>query len=203
MLAGTHKSQSKKTFGFTTKSDIPKDDIIEKFEDGKPKVWIETNPTTGTKTRVEQHNGFKSRRPANSILDEINKIIHMPSKCPNCGKDMYDKEARLNKKFWKTHKTCFECVVKMETRLRAEGKYEEYERKKLYANAESFFKTADQEVEIIKQALDGKLSYVQNKDGDVEEYDQSDYKEEYLKYIETQYNRFKKETLNELKPKEK
>ena len=40
MLAGTHKSQSRKTFGFTTKSDIPKDDIIEKFEDGKPKVWI-------------------------------------------------------------------------------------------------------------------------------------------------------------------
>ena len=203
LLAGEHKSQRRKSmFMGKTKQELSEKDIIEKFEDGKPKVWIETD-AKGFRTRVTQHNGFKSRRPANSILDEINKIIHMPSKCPNCGEDMYEKEVRLNKKFWKTHKTCFGCVVKMETQLRAEGKYEEYERKKLYANAESFFKTADQEVEIIKRALDGKLSYVQNKDGDVEEYDQSDYKEEYLKYIETQYNRFKKETLNELKPKEK
>ena len=61
-------------------------------------------------------------------------------------------EVRLNKKFWKTHKTCFDCVVKLETRLRAEGKFEEYEREKMYNNAESFFTSADKEVEVLKKS---------------------------------------------------
>ena len=204
MLAGTHKSQTKTSiYTGNTKTKIEDSDIEERFENGDPKIWIETDPVSGRKTRVTQHEGFKSRQPANSILDEINKIIRMPNECPNCGKNMYDDEVRLNKKFWKTHKTCFDCVVKMETQLRAEGKYEEYERKKLHANAESFFKTADTEVEILKRALEGKLQFVQNADGKVESYDQEDYKEKYLKYIDEQYNRFKKETLNQLKSKEK
>ena len=127
----------------------------------------------------------------------------MPSKCPNCGNNMYGDEERLNKKFWATHKTCFDCVVTMETRLRAEGKFEEYERKKMHENAKSFFKSADKEVEILKKAVEGKLEFVQNAQGETEEFDQSDFKEKYLNYIDTQYNRFKTETLSELKNKEK
>ena len=66
-------------------------------------------------------------------------------------------------------------------------------------NAKSFFATADKEVEIVKEALKDKLEFVQNAQGDVEEFDQSDYKEKYLKYIDEQYNRFKQETLVNLK----
>mgnify|MGYP003113778846 CR=1 FL=1 len=189
MLAGEHKSQTNKTFGFTGKAN-------KKREIGE--TWIEETPN-GTKIQWEQKDGFRVKKSANSIIDEVNKIIHMPDTCPNCGKNMYDNEVKLNKKFWKTHGTCFDCVVTMETRLRAEGKYEEYERKKMYENAKSFFATADKEVEIVKEALKDKLEFVQNAQGDVEEFDQSDYKEKYLKYIDEQYNRFKQETLVNLK----
>ena len=63
--------------------------------------------------------------------------------------------------------------------------------------------SADKEVEILKKAVEGKLEFVQNGQGEVEEFDQSDYKEKYLNYIDTQYDRFKQETLTELKNKEK
>ena len=164
------------------------------------------NPSKTTKTKEKKINVPNLQRTlrrlvstVNKLIDEVNKIIHMPDTCPNCGKNMYDNEVKLNKKFWKTHGTCFDCVVTMETRLRAEGKYEEYERKKMYENAKSFFATADKEVEIVKEALKDKLEFVQNAQGDVEEFDQSDYKEKYLKYIDEQYNRFKQETLVNLK----
>jgi len=189
LLAGTHKSQTSRTFGFTGKAN-------KKREVGD--VWIETLPN-GTKIQWEQKDGFRVKKSANSIIDEVNKIVHMPEKCPNCGQPMYSEEERLNKKFWKTHGTCFDCVIKMETKLRAEGKYEEYARKKMFENAKSFFTTADKEVDIIKDAVKNKLEFVQNAQGDVEEFDQTGAKEKYLKYIDDQYNRFKKETLSELK----
>jgi hypothetical protein len=188
LLAGTHKTQTNKTFGFTGKSNK-----THKIGD----VWIETLPN-GTNVEWEQKDGFRVKKSANSILDEINKIINMPSKCPECDSQMYSNEERLNKKFWKTHKTCFGCVITMETRLRAEGAYEEYERKKLHENAKSFFISADKEVGIIKDAVKEKLEFVQNAQGEVEEFDQSDYKEKYLKYIDEQYTRFKNETLSDL-----
>ena len=57
------------------------------------------------------------------------------------------------------------------------------------------------EIIIIKEALTGKLEFIQDKDGNREEFDQSDYKQKYLEYIDEQYKRFKKETLTDLKNK--
>ena len=188
MLAGKHKTQTRKSFGFTTSAEPTR-----KVGD----EWIETN-ANGTKIKVTQKEGFRVKEPVNSIRDQINKILRMPDTCPKCNNNMLGDEKRLNEKFWKTHKTCFDCVITMETKLRAEGKFEEYARKKMYENAKSFFKTADEEVNIIKEALSGKLEFVQDKDGNLESFDQSDYKEKYLKYIDEQYIRFKKETLKDL-----
>lgn len=188
MLAGTHRTQTNKTYGYTTSKETKKREVGES--------WIEKGPN-GVEYKITQKDGFRVKTAANSILDEVNKIISMPEKCPNCGQSMYGEEQRLNKKFWKSHKTCFDCVVKMETQLRAEGKYEEYERKKMHENAKSWFNDVDKEVEILKLGLEGSLQYVQNKDGDLEEYDQTEYREKYLKYVSEQYERFKKETLDE------
>ena len=41
------------------------------------------------------------------------------------------KEERLNRKFWVTHKTCFDCVVKMETNLRNDPEaWEKYQKER-------------------------------------------------------------------------
>ena len=75
LLAGEHKSQRRRSmFMGKTKQELSESDIIEKFEDGKPKIWIETD-SKGFRTRVTQHDGFKSREPENSILKTIQDIL--------------------------------------------------------------------------------------------------------------------------------
>lgn len=64
--------------------------------------------------------------------DKLKSLGIMPLKCPNCGKFM--KSNDLNKKMWSIHNECFDCVITRETRLKSEGKWEEYERSQISAN---------------------------------------------------------------------
>jgi len=58
-------------------------------------------------------------------LDKIKKEIFMPLCCPECGHVM---KKRNDKTMWRFHKTCFDCVIKKEHKLRMEGKFENYEK---------------------------------------------------------------------------
>jgi hypothetical protein len=58
-------------------------------------------------------------------LDDIKKLVVMPLTCPNCGKLM--KVDFYNKKMWSIHQKCFDCVIKMESEIKREGKWKEYE----------------------------------------------------------------------------
>ena len=68
-------------------------------------------------------------------LDRVKKEAIMPLFCPNCGSLMKN---RLDTKMYKVHKTCFDCVIEMESKLKIEGKYDEYQRNMISKNAESY-----------------------------------------------------------------
>lgn len=57
-------------------------------------------------------------------LDEIKKLILMPLACPSCGGVM--KIDNYNKKMWAIHQKCFDCVIKMESEIKRQGKWDEY-----------------------------------------------------------------------------
>ncbi len=59
-------------------------------------------------------------------FDKLKESILLPLTCPKCGKAM--KNHHLNKKMWPIHKTCFDCVITMETELKRTGQYEAYVR---------------------------------------------------------------------------
>ena len=171
MLAGEHRTQTKKSiYTGKTKKDIPVLDILEKFENGKPKVWLETD-AKGFKTRITQHDGFKSREPENSILKSIQSILKVPTTCPGCGTNMRKKEKQLNFKFWFKRKKCFSCVVSEETKIRQQGPaaWAEHEKTIMQSNAEAWFKDSDKEVEILKTQV--KETAWENADGDRGEVD--------------------------------
>ena len=58
-------------------------------------------------------------------LDEIKRLTILPLTCPNCGGVM--KVHDIEKKMWAIHKKCFDCVVKFETSLKAQGKWDDYQ----------------------------------------------------------------------------
>ena len=171
LLTGEHKSQTRKSTYFgKTDTEIAKDEILETFENGDPKVWIETKPN-GTRMKVTQHDGFKSRVPENNLMSDIREILRVPDICPECNTNMRESEKTLNFKFWFKRKKCFGCVLKEERKIRQQGgdAWKKYQHKIMKANAESWFKDCDKEVEILKTQM--KETVWENADGERGEID--------------------------------
>ena len=91
---------------------------------------------------------------------------------------------------------CLNCVVEMEHKLKLEGKYEEYEKKKLLANAEAWLKQAEIEKEVLKSTL--KASFI-NEDGSIEEWAEGMTPEELEEKLDNDFETFKKTFIGKLK----
>lgn len=69
----------------------------------------------------------------NGIKQTVNKLdsAKTPWWCPRCNKPM---NHRFDMKFWRIRGHCMDCVIKDETEIRRQGKWEEYERKIMLRN---------------------------------------------------------------------
>ena len=65
-------------------------------------------------------------------LDRAKTALFVPLLCPNCSKPM---KGGHDKKMFFIHNKCLDCVIKFETQLKIDGKYQEYEDKIIKANA--------------------------------------------------------------------
>jgi hypothetical protein len=101
-------------------------------------VWEESGKTWTIK------NGIK--RTVNKF-DEVRKQHIMPLACPCCNKSM---KSEVNKVFWATHRMCLDCVVDLEHKILKAGKWEEYEKAKVKANAISFYGDLESFIEEFK-----------------------------------------------------
>ncbi len=72
-----------------------------------------------------------------SRMTDIMKNARMPMFCSECDKIM---KKKLDDKMWMMFGHCFECQIKIENKLRIEGKYEEWAVKKIRKNKISFIK---------------------------------------------------------------
>jgi hypothetical protein len=187
LLAGTHRSQTRKTSGYTKSAD----DIKRSVGD----IWTELDTKTGTVWRIEQKNGYRTRVVDNGILQKIRDIMSVPNTCPCCNELMRNEEKHLNFKMYFIHKKCFSCVVKEETAIRAKGQtaWEEYSKQRMLANAEAWLKDADREVAVLRESL--KLQFVQNADGETEQWDQKAFFEKF----DSDYQQTRQRILNNLK----
>mgnify|MGYP001160075381 FL=1 len=79
-----------------------------------------------------------------SKMTELMQEARMPLFCPKCKKVM---KKRLDNKMWNIYNHCFDCQSKFENKLRIEGKYKDWEKKKIRANKISFIKEQIQAIE--------------------------------------------------------
>jgi hypothetical protein len=88
----------------------------KKYEEHKEgDVWEENDRTWTIKNGVKQNV---------TKLDKAKSLAVMPLLCPCCNKPM---RVNTDKPFYNIHKKCLNCVVEFETKLKAEGKWEEYQ----------------------------------------------------------------------------
>ncbi len=193
MLDGTHAFQTKKTHGFT--------DAKQKAEKNKRReigeIWEEK--IGNTIYQIEQQDGFRVKKPKNSVATEVRSYLNS---YPNCKKDCCKtKFGPVDEKMRLTHGMCLDCVIDMEHELKKQGKYEEYEQKKIRENAEAWLKRAEQDVEMLKEVYTQASSTVMNADGMVEHWSAKMTPDEFEKTIQTQFDNFKIKFLKNLETK--
>ena len=180
MIAGTHKSQTKTNVSFgQTKTHI-KREVGEQWTDDDGTLW-------------EQRKGFKVK------LGKLSKLREELTKFPKCKKDICTcTSPKRNDIYMKgIHGMCFDCVIEMEHQMRIDGTYEEYERKKIYANMTSWLKKAEIEKEALKTALKAKFV---NEDGSIEEWNEMSW-EDVEKKIDNEFRLFKENYLKKWEEK--
>jgi hypothetical protein len=141
-------------------------------------VWEENGKTWTIK------NGLKQTQ---TRFDAIKKSVLLPLMCPACGHVM--KTSALNKKLYSIHGKCSDCVIKYETQLKLEGKFEEYQRNMIMNGVKTHIK--DLEEALLELSLsDGGNESIITENGDVENWVGGDMKaqiihelQDYLKQL--------------------
>ena len=177
MLEGKHKTQTKKTVSFDKKQAV-KRDIGDVWTDDKGQEW-------------EQKKGYKVK------AGKFQKLRKELKKFPNCkeGCDSYLDPGHADLKMKAYHGMCLDCVVDMEHKLKLEGKYEEYEKKKMLANAEAWLRQAEFEKDVLKHSVQAQFI---NEDGSIEKWGGLN-EDEVIERIERGFEKFKKDFIDKLK----
>lgn len=194
MLTGEHRTQTRKTFGFTdTKATAERN---KKREVGE--IWEEKD-IHGNSIWFEQADGFRIR---SSVHPDIQKTLHemrdIGKAFTSCPKEVCTctNRTRLDELFRKKMGMCEDCVITMETSLKMKGKFEEYALNKMKANANAFFKDADTEVEVLKSALTNiNFAGDETDNNNVVETWSHQNPEEFKQMIDEQYATFKTKVL--------
>ena len=196
MLDGTHKFQTKKTHGYSDTEATAKKNQHRDVGD----IWEET--IGSTIYLIEQKDGFRVKKPKNSVAEEVRSYLNSFQKCPKetctcITPNHVDEKMRV------IHQMCLDCVVDMEHELKKQGKYDEYEKEKMLANANAWLKKAEDDVKMLKKAYTEAQQYATNADGLLETWDAKMTSEEFENTIEKEFKQFKINFLNNINKKEK
>ena len=84
--------------------------------------------------KKRQEQVAKERQKSLDRSDAL-KGARTPWFCPKCTKTM---KSHLDDKMYRLHDHCFDCQVKFEAKLRANGTYKDWERKKVLSTGQLF-----------------------------------------------------------------
>lgn len=121
----------------------------EKSESKKTEgqVWEENGKTWTIKNGIKQNV---------TKLDHIKNMVYMPLCCPKCNKVMKTNE--FNKKMYRIHGFCFDCTIQYEQQLKAEGKFEDYEKNIQKNNQQTYLEDVEKALEAWVNETDSYLS---------------------------------------------
>lgn len=197
MIDGTHRTQTRTNVGFSDAD--ASSERSKKREVGE--VWNEYDSDGNVISVWEQKKGYRVRKGVNhKSVEHIREILNS---YPNCLDDCRTtNKTKLDIRFRNKFGRCADCQFRIETQMKLEGKWKEYERNQLKANADAFFKNADTEIEIVHDGLSNKKIGYANSDGTMNEWESDKkladtIKSEYNSYKEIAYSQIENYNKNE------
>lgn len=146
LVQGKYGEKTRSSVGFSKKDEFHKEGDI----------WESDGRTWTIKDGIKQNV---------TKLDKAKKAHVMPLLCPKCKRVM---KKRNDKTFYNIHKMCFDCVIDFETKLKKDGKWEEYERS--IKNSEIDNQIVEFKSWIEEKMSESNTSFV-SEAGDVEKWD--------------------------------
>ena len=183
LIAGQHDSQNKISVGYN------EDNIDENINRNIGDKWFDEDGN-----EWEQKNGYKIKL-GKEWQQELHEYL---TSFPNCPKESctctFPK--KIDEKMKKVNGMCFDCVVQMEHKIRIEGKWDQYEKRKVKENAMAWLNEAESD----KNAIANELSRLEftNDFGDNEKWKTPFNKEEMLQKIEKEFDEFRKNFIEQL-----
>ena len=111
------------------------------------RIFVHMEDLDEKKKREKEVKAERERK--NDRMDAL-KEAKTPWFCPKCEKVM---KKRLDDKMYRLYNQCFDCQVKFENKLRIEGKYEEWEEKKMLNNKLSYIKEQIESIDDWKEVV--------------------------------------------------
>lgn len=188
LLTGNHRWQTRTIKGWEPKKDFK----VRQVGD----VWEETT-STGAIIEWEQMQGYKRRRHKNmkELLDLQLTLKEYPNCYEDCEKKTTKKYSRYDEETRVSSGMCLDCLAKFETHLMVKGEFSEYKREKDLASALAFFKDAEKEKEIIKEAV-STIEFMEE-NGRPEKWTMEN-KEAFLQKIDNDFEKLKRKILEPL-----
>jgi hypothetical protein len=166
LLSGNQGDATQTQVGYTTKQiDRSEGDVWEELG----RKWTLRN---GIKVSVTK-------------LDRAKSASFVPLLCPNCSNPMKNKH---DKKMFFIHNQCLKCVIKFETQLKTDGKYDEYEKALIKSNVNFVLDDFENGFEDFLNSIDSSSGFV-TEQGDIEDWhvkalDKQKIREQVIKDIE-------------------
>jgi len=166
LVSGNQGDATQSQVGYTRKYEVRNEgDVWDEFG----KTWTLKN---GIKMSVTK-------------LDKAKDYNRIPLLCPDCSKPMKND---YDKKMFMVHKMCFDCTIKMETQLKIEGTYQEYEDKQVKSNANFMLDEFVNGFDSFLNSMDSNNGFV-TEQGDIEDWhvkalDKQKIREQVMKDVE-------------------
>lgn len=151
--------------------------------------WIKTKNIGDIWTDKDGYKWEKIGNTTRSKIGKLDDIRREERKFKNCLKDKCTAEfnpSKLDLKFKHIHGMCRKCTAKQETKLKIEGKYDEYAFNKMKQNALSFIKEKHNEKNDTIYSLSN-MSTIVRENGRIEKWDKVD-KEYVSKVVNDDFN---------------
>lgn len=189
MLAGQHRTQTKKIHGFSDAASVGEKNKKRKVGE----VWEEVDPITGQVRVFEQKEGFRIQKSkVTDTMSELRTELRTFKKCPKESCTCIAPN-HLDQKMKRIHEMCYDCVIDMEHQLRKEGKYRDYEISRMQNNADAWLKDAEREIEVLRRLYTEDSTTVINADGLQETIPALLSKEEWERQVEKPFEEFKEQ----------